>query len=104
MPGLYLARRAGRKKLFLFTKKVLRLDPMAGPSNYNDLGFAFRMTGRYEEAATLFKKSIEMAPNDFWIHAHLAATYMIMGRDKEAHAAAAENHADQPQVLTGVVC
>ena len=78
-------------------EKVLRLDPMAGPSNYNDLGFAFRMTGRYEEAATLFKKSIEMAPNDFWIHAHLAATYMIMGRDKEAHAAAAETMRINPR-------
>jgi adenylate cyclase len=71
-------------------EKAIRLNPIAPAPFYNDLGFAYRMTGRLEEAAALFKKSLQIAPNDFWIHAALAATYIMMGRDEEAHAAAAE--------------
>jgi tetratricopeptide (TPR) repeat protein len=37
-----------------------------------------------------YKKAIERAPNDFWFHANLAVTYIMMGRDEEARASAAE--------------
>ena len=71
-------------------KKAIRLNPMAPAFFYNHLGLAYRLTGRFEEAAAFYKKSIEIAPNDFWNHAALAAVYIMMGRDEEAHAAAAE--------------
>ena len=71
-------------------EKAIRLNPMAPAPFYNHLGFAYRLTGRLEEAAASIKKSIEIAPNDFWNHATLAAVYIMMGRDEEAHAAAAE--------------
>ena len=55
------------------------------------------MTGRYEEAAAVWKKSIEMAPNDFYMHAALAALYIMMGRDEEARAEAAETMRINPK-------
>jgi adenylate cyclase len=78
-------------------EKALRLDPLTSPVAYNDLGMAFRMTGRYEEAAAVWKKSIEMAPNDFYMHAALAALYIMMGRDEEARAEAAETMRINPK-------
>jgi TolB-like protein/Flp pilus assembly protein TadD len=71
-------------------EKAIRLNPLAPAVYYNDLGHALRMTGRLEEAAAEYKKSIKIAPNDFWIHAALAVVYIMMGRDEEAHAEAAE--------------
>jgi adenylate cyclase len=71
-------------------EKAIRLNPLAPSPFYNDLGLAFRLTGRLEEAAALYKKSLLRAPNDFWMHAQLAAIYIEMGRDEEARAAAAE--------------
>jgi adenylate cyclase len=71
-------------------EKAIRLNPLAPSPFYNDLGLAFRLTGRLQEAATLYKKSLERAPKDFWMHAQLAAIYIEMGRDEEARAAAAE--------------
>ena len=38
----------------------------------------------------MYKKSIDRAPNDFWMHAALATVYIMMGRDEEARTAAAE--------------
>ena len=47
-------------------------------------------TGRYEEAVSAYKKAIQRAPNHIWTHIMLAATYSMMGREKEARAEAAE--------------
>jgi len=71
-------------------EKAIRINPLAPSPFYNDLGLAFRLTGRLEEAAVLYKKSLDRAPNDFWIHAALATVNIMMGRDEEARASAAE--------------
>jgi len=71
-------------------EKAIRLNPLGPSQVYGDLGLALRLTGRLEEAAVFYKKAIERAPNDFWFHANLAVTYIMMGRDEEARAAAAE--------------
>jgi adenylate cyclase len=71
-------------------EKAIRLNPLGPAPFYGDLGFALRLTGRLEEAVGFYKKALERAPNDFWFHAHIAALYIMMGRDEEARAAAAE--------------
>jgi len=48
------------------------------------------MTGRFEEAVSGFKKVLQGAPDDVFAHLGLAATYSMMGREKEAGAEAAE--------------
>jgi adenylate cyclase len=46
--------------------------------------------GRYEEAVSTLKKVIQRAPNHMLIHVWLAATYSMMGHEKEARAEATE--------------
>jgi tetratricopeptide (TPR) repeat protein len=43
-----------------------------------------------EEAVSAFKTSIQRSPNDIITHVHLAITYSMMGREKEASIEAAE--------------
>jgi adenylate cyclase len=72
-------------------EKAIRLNPFGSfPSCYNALGNALMFTGRYEEAVSAYKKYLESTPNFIWAHVTLAATYSMMGREKEAQAEAAE--------------
>ena len=72
-------------------QKAIRLNPFGSfPSCYNALGNALMFTGRYEEAVSAYKKYIQSTPNFIWAHVTLAATYSMMGREKEAQAEAAQ--------------
>jgi adenylate cyclase len=71
-------------------QKAIRLSPFCPAYEYADLGNALRMTGRFEEAVSAYKKAIEREPNFFPAYRDLAATYSMMGLDKEARAEAAE--------------
>jgi adenylate cyclase len=55
-----------------------------------NFGRALRTTGRFEEAVSAYKKAIKLAPHFIDAHVGLAATYIMMGREKEARAEAAE--------------
>ena len=82
---------AGRPEeaIFLF-EKAIRLNPF-GPSRYFiGYGHALRYTGRFEEAVSAYKKAIKREPNNFLAHLNLAATYSMMGREKEAQSEAEE--------------
>ena len=51
----------------------------------------YRQLGQYEEAVATFKKAIQVYGADhLFAHFGLATTYALMGREKEAHAEAAE--------------
>jgi adenylate cyclase len=73
-------------------QKALRLNPsgMGTTQLYLVFGLALRLTGRYEEAVSAFKKALQRSPDNIFAHIYLAACYIIMDRDKEAHAEAAE--------------
>jgi tetratricopeptide (TPR) repeat protein len=71
-------------------KKALRLNPFPKVNYFVILGHAYRMTGRYEEAITMYKKAIKRAPDLYPPHQGLAATYIYLGREDEARAEAAE--------------
>jgi len=71
-------------------RKAIRLSPF-GPSIYYFLfGYALMGTGRFEEAISAFRKAIQRAPDYILPHVGLAATYSMMGREKEARAEAEE--------------
>ena len=55
-------------------------------------GNALRNKGRIEEEAAVlaYRKAIQIAPDDIHYHIGLAVTYIMMGREKEACAEAAE--------------
>ncbi len=71
-------------------KKALRLDPLGSPGTFLQLGHAYRLTGRYEQAVSEYKKVLQRAPNHFFAHLSMAATYSMMAREQEARAEAAE--------------
>ena len=82
---------AGRaEEAILLFEKAIRLNPF-GPSRYFlSYGHALRYTGRFDEAVSAYKKAIQREPNNFFAHLNLAATYSMMGLEKEAMAEAAE--------------
>jgi adenylate cyclase len=71
-------------------QKAIRLNPHGPVFYYRNLGSVLWMTGRYEEAVSAFKKVIQRSPNHITVHLYLAATYIMMGREKEARAEASE--------------
>jgi adenylate cyclase len=71
-------------------EKAKRLNPQY-PAWYSGiLGWAYRLTGRHEEAVVALKQALAHNPNDFNAHFHLAAAYSELGREEEARAEAAE--------------
>jgi adenylate cyclase len=75
-----------------FFKKSLRLSPSpVTPNVLLNLGGSYRLIGQYEEAVGTYKKLIQLSGPDHLLgHLELAATYALMGSEKEAHGEAAE--------------
>jgi adenylate cyclase len=71
-------------------EQALRLNPIPPGYYFRSLGIAYIFAGRYEEAITTFKKSRDLAPNDFMTHLHMAIAHIQAGQKDEAHAAIAE--------------
>ena len=79
-------------------EKAMRFNPTP-PSWYLDnLGRAYLLTERYEEAIASFKRGLRRNP-DYWVsHVYLAASYANLGRQKEAQAVVAELQRINPMV------
>jgi adenylate cyclase len=71
-------------------KKAIRLNPFAPGKYYFYLGQSYQFTGRFEEAVSAYKKALQLMPDSLFAHVFLAATYSMMGREKDARAEAAE--------------
>jgi adenylate cyclase len=71
-------------------QKAIRLNPFGSGALYWHFGSALRNTGRFEEAVSAFKKALQRSPDNIFAHIGLAATYSMMGREKEARAEAEE--------------
>jgi adenylate cyclase len=54
------------------------------------LASSYVQLGRYEEAIKEYKKALHRAPDSAMPHVGLAATYSLMGREREAQDEAAE--------------
>jgi adenylate cyclase len=78
------------KESIQMSQKAIRLNPIGSPFNLNLLGYAYKMTGRFEEAVSVYKQALQRSPDNLFSHLQLAETYMGMGREKEARAEAAE--------------
>jgi adenylate cyclase len=71
-------------------EKAIRLNPQYPPWYLYMLGYAYRVTGQYEEAVENLKKALTRSPNNLGSHLNLAAAYSELGREEEARAEAAE--------------
>ena len=72
-----------------FCNKAIRLNPLPPAYYLNVLGHAYRWAELYEEAVKSYKESIEIEPY-IYSYVGLAASYSLLGRDKEAYEAALE--------------
>ncbi|MGD1152147.1 MAG: tetratricopeptide repeat protein [Syntrophales bacterium] len=70
--------------------KAIRLNPLGETGNFLHLGQAYRAKGLYKEAASEYKKALHLSPDNLFAHLGLTATYILMGREGEARAEAAE--------------
>jgi tetratricopeptide (TPR) repeat protein len=73
-----------------FCQKAIELSSSGPFYFYNVFGTVLRITGRFEEAVSTYKKALQLAPDDIFARAGLATTYIMMGREKEARAEGAE--------------
>ena len=75
-------------------EKILRLDPYPPVYFLVDSGVAYFMAERYEDALAQFKRVLERAKEGEYnlksAHRNLAATYSMLGQEKEARHHAAE--------------
>jgi len=71
-------------------KRAMRLNPIHPVQYLFSLGHAYFLTGQYEEAIATLRRALNRSPNFLPIHVYLAAIYIELGREEEAHAAAAE--------------
>lgn len=82
---------AGRpEEAIALLRIAIRLTPFGPSSLYYQFGNALRSTGRFAEAVSAYQKAIQIAPDHIRAHYGLAATYVLMGREKEGRAEAAE--------------
>jgi adenylate cyclase len=78
-------------------QKAIRLDPALGDWFAAELGSAYLHSGRYQQALSTYKRHATTYPNNLWGHFGLAIAYTEFGRDRDAHAEAAEVMRLNPQ-------
>jgi adenylate cyclase len=71
-------------------QKAIRLNPIGSVPAFVRLGRSYRIMGRFEEAVSAHKQALLRNPDNLFVHLNLASTYILMGREKEAQAEAAE--------------
>ena len=79
-------------------KKAMRLNPMYPAYYLWELGHAYYLMGRYEEAIETLKRVLDRNSDFMPAHALLAASYSEIGREEEARAEAAEIKRLSPQI------
>ena len=80
----WILRCAGRPEEGIpWMKKSTRLDPIPVVAKIDALGRAYFLTGMYEEAIAEYKNAVKLNPDYRDAHVGLAATYAVLGQEKE---------------------
>jgi adenylate cyclase len=73
-----------------YLEHAIRLNPFAPAVFFNNLAVAYRDAGQYEKAIEECKKALQREPNAQFPYMHMAISYLRLGREEEARAAAAD--------------
>ena len=88
--GVFLASAGRPQEAIGLIEKAMRLNPRYPALYLNNLGFAYHLMGRYEEAIAIYKSALSRDPYFFAAHFNLAAAYGELGREAEAQAEVVE--------------
>jgi adenylate cyclase len=69
---------------------AIRLNPFPPALYLIQLAISYRDSGQYEKAIEVSKQALQREPNTQFAYIHMAVSYIRLGQEKEARAAAAE--------------
>ena len=78
------------KEAIKFMKAAITLNPFPQSIYYHVLGEIYLAVEKNDMALAAFKKAVQIEYKNVWAHLGLAATYSILGREKEAIESAEE--------------
>jgi len=82
---------AGRaEEAIPYLQSAIRLNPLPPAIYLIQLANSYRDSGQYEKAIEACKKALQREPNTQFPYIHMAVSYIRLGQEKEARAAAAE--------------
>jgi adenylate cyclase len=82
---------AGRaEEAIPYLQNAIRLKPLPPAIYFVQLANSYRDSGQYEKAIEACKKALQREPNTQFAYIHMAVSYIRLGQEKEARAAAAE--------------
>jgi adenylate cyclase len=88
--GLVLAYAGRAEEGIPYVQNALRLNPFPSPNYFSNLAIIYCESGHYEKAIEAAKRALQSEPNTTFPYATLAISYIRLGREEEARAAAAE--------------
>jgi adenylate cyclase len=82
---------AGRaEEAIPYIQNAIRLNPLPTANYFVHLAVSYRDSGQYEKAIEAAKKALQREPNNQFAYIHMTISYIRLGLEKEARAAAAE--------------
>jgi adenylate cyclase len=88
--GLVLAYAGRAEEGIPYMQNALRLNPFPSCNYFSNLATIYSAAGHYEKAIEAAKKALQCEPNSQIPYRSLAISYIRLGREAEARAAAAE--------------
>jgi len=88
--GLILAYAGRAEEGIPYMQNALRLNPFPSPNYFSNLAMIYCESGHYEKAIEAAKRALQSEPNSPIPNVTLAISYIRLGREEEARAAAAE--------------
>ena len=88
--GMVLNYAARPEEAIPYLQNAIRLNPFPSASFFIILAASYRDSGQYEKAIEASKKALQREPNTHFAYIHMAVSYIRLGQEKEARAAAAE--------------
>jgi adenylate cyclase len=80
-------------------EKAMRLNPLGQDLYAYEIGLAYVLMGRFQDAIPVFKRLLMAYPNNLYAHVDLVIAYQELGRDEDARAEAAEVMRISPQFV-----